>query len=72
MNGNPKTNSLQRVLCISYSVYFERDLCGEIRALSDSWSNVNAIIPVFIAKLSFSTRLTVIDAQKIDGSAPNT
>ena len=66
------SEALQRVPCISYPVQFEGSQAGEVRALIDSGSEVNAMTPIFAAKLGLSIRPTSIGAQKIDGSALKT
>ena len=66
------SEALQRVSCISYPVQFEGSQAGEIRALIDSGSEVNAMTPAFAAKLGFSTQPTNVGAQKIDGSTLKT
>ena len=48
------SKALQRVLNISYPVQFEKSQAGEVRALIDSHSKVNAMTPIFAAKLGLS------------------
>ena len=66
------SEALQRVPCISYPVQFEGSQAGEVRALIDSGSEVNAMTPAFAAKLGLSTQPTNVGAQKIDGSTLKT
>ena len=66
------SEALQHVPCISYLVQFEGSQAGEVRALIDSGSEVNAMTPIFAAKLGPSIRPTSIGAQIIDGSALKT
>ena len=66
------SEALQRVPCISYPVQFEGSQAGEVRALIDSGSEVNAMTPAFAAKLGLSTQPTNFGVQKIDGSALKT
>ena len=64
--------ALKWIRYISYSVQFEERQTGEVRALIDSGSKVNAITPIFVAKLGLYIRATYISAQKIDSSAVKT
>ena len=66
------SEALPRVPCISYPVQFEGSQAGEVRALIDSGSEVNAMTPAFAAKLGLSTQPTNVGAQKIDGSTLKT
>ena len=66
------SKALQHVPWISYPVQFEGSQAGEVRALINSDSKVNAINPIFAAKLGLSIRLKSISGQKIDGSALKT
>ena len=66
------SEALQRVPCISYPVQFEGSQAGEVRALIDSGSEVNAMTPAFAAKLGLSTQSRNVGAQKIDGSTLKT
>ena len=66
------SEALQRVPCISYPVQFEGSQAGEVRALIDSGSEVNAMTPAFAAKLGLSTQPINVGAQKIDGSVIKT
>ena len=72
VTASPKANTLQRVPCIHYPIQFQRDQAGEVRALIDSDSKVNAMTLAFAARLGLSVRPTGIGAQKIDGSALRT
>ena len=72
MTASSEANTLQRVPCIHYPVQFQGDQAGEVRALIDSGSEVNAMTPAFAARLGLSVRPTGIGAQKIDGSALRT
>ena len=72
MTASPEAKTLQRVPCIHYPVQYQGGQAGEIRALIDSDSKVNAMNPAFAAKLGLSIRPTGIGAQKIDGSALRT
>ena len=72
MTASPEANTLQHVPCIHYPFQFQGDQAGEVRALIDSGSKVNAMTPAFAARLGVSVRSTSIGAQKIDGSALKT
>ena len=72
VTASPEADFLQRVPCIHYPVQFQGSQAGEIRALIDSGSEVNAMTPAFAAKLGLSIRPTGIGAQKIDGFALKT
>ena len=63
--------SLERVLCIHYLLYFQKNTRG-VRALIDSGSVVNAMTPAYISKLVLKVHPTDIKAQKIDGSTLET
>ena len=56
---------LQRVPCIRYPVQFQQ---GNVQALLDSGSKVNAMTPAYATKLGLTTRKTDVGAQKIDRS----
>ncbi len=58
---------LQRIPCIRYPVQFQEDQ-PEVKALIDSGSEVNAMIPAYAKKLGLTTRKTSVGAQKIDDS----
>ena len=60
-----------RVLYIYYPVQFQENQ-GQVRALLDSGSEVNAMSPAYAEKLGLKTRKTNVGAQKIDGSALET
>lgn len=62
----PKTISLQRVPCIWYLVQFQKDQ-KKIQALINSGSEVNAMTPIYAAKLGLTIWKTNVGAQKIDG-----
>ena len=66
------SEALQHVPCISYLVEFEGSQAGEVRALTDFSSEVNAKTPAFAAKLGLSSQPTNVGTQKIDGSALKT
>ena len=63
--------TLEQVPCIYYPLRFRKDTTG-VRALVDSGSEVNAITPVYAAKLGLQVRRTDIGAQKIDSSTLET
>ena len=52
---------LQHAPCISYPVQFQGGRAGEVRALIDSSSEVNAMTSAFAAKLGLFIRPTGID-----------
>ena len=72
MTASSEANTLQRFPCIHYSVQFQGDQAGEVRALIDSGSELNAMNPAFAAMLGLSIRLKGMGAQKIDGFALKT
>ena len=72
VTASPEADSLQCIPCIHYLVQFQGSQVGEIRALINSDSQVNAMIPAFATKLGLSIRLTGIGAQTIDDSALKT
>ena len=45
-----KEVTLERVPCINYPLYFQKDIAG-VRALVDLGSEVNAMTPAYTAKL---------------------
>ena len=58
---------LDRVPCIYYPVQFWKDKSkGNVSALIDFGSKVNAMTPVYAIKLSFKVWRTNVRAQKID------
>ena len=59
--------SLEWVLCIYYPFYFRKNTIG-VRALIDSGSEVNAIIPAYTSKLGLKVYSIDVGAQKIDVS----
>ena len=63
--------SLERVLCIYHPLRFRKDL-RETRALIDWGGEINALIPVYAAKLGLKVQKIDIGAQKIDGSTLDT
>ena len=66
-----KEVTLERVPCIHYPLRFRKDTVG-VRALVDSDSEVNAMTPVYAAKLGLQVRRTDIRAQRIDSSTLET
>lgn len=56
--------ALQWVLYICYPVKFQRN---EVQALIDSKNKVNAMTPVYTAKLDLTKRKTSVRAKKIEG-----
>lgn len=64
--------TLQCVFCISYLVQFQGGQIGEVKALINSGSKVNAINSAFTANLGLSSQPTGIGAQKIDNSGLKT
>ena len=56
---------LDLVSCIHYPVWFKN---GEVWALINFGSEVNAMTPIYAAKLGLKIRHTNVKAQKIDGS----
>lgn len=65
LDANSRVKVLQQVLCICYLVQFKQEL---IQVLLNLGSKVNAIIPVYVAKLNLTIQKIDINAQKIDGS----
>lgn len=64
---------MQQVPYIWYPVWFqETGQADKNKALIDSDNEVNAIIPVYIAKLGFIIRKVSVKAQNIDGMALET
>ena len=66
LNETNKKVTLERVPYIHYLLRFRKDTAG-VRALVDLGSEVNAMTPVYSAKLGLQVRKTDIGAQKIDG-----
>ena len=62
-----KQVSLEWVTCIHYPLRFWKNTIG-VKALINSGSEVNAMIPAYILKLGLKIHHTNIGAQKIDGS----
>lgn len=58
--------TLEQISCIQYAIKFRKDK-KTIQALINSDSEVNVIIPAYIAALGFKIWSTVVGAQKIDG-----
>ena len=56
-----------KISYIYYPVWFQESQ-GQIRALLDSGSKINALNPAIARKLNFHTQITNFGAQKIDGS----
>ena len=71
MTETNKEVTLERVPCIHYPLRFRKDTVG-VRALVDSDSEVNAMTPVYAAKLGLQVRRTDIRAQRIDSSTLET
>ena len=68
----PVTDGSEKVVrmpSIHYPVRFQEE---HVRALLDSGSEINAINPTFVKKLSLKTRKTNVKAQKIYSSALET
>ena len=65
-----------KVLCIHYPIWFQKDQeqegQGQIKALLDSGSEVNAMSPAYAKSLGLKTWKINVGAQKIDGSALKT
>ena len=59
--------TLERVPYVHYLLRFWKNTV-DVRALIDSGSEVNAMIPAYASKLSLRVRYTDVGAQKIDGS----
>ena len=59
---------LERVLCIHYLLRFRKDKENEVRALINSGSKVNAMIPAYALRLGLKVHHTDVGAQKIDSS----
>ena len=57
-----------RVPCIYYPIWFQEGQ-GQVKALLDSNSKINAMSPAYVEKLGLKARKTNIGVQKIDGSA---
>ena len=60
---------LERVPCIRYPTTFREK---SVSALLDSRSEDNAIYPTFAKELGLPIRPTDVEAQKIDGTTPDT
>ena len=58
---------LKRVPCIYYLLRFWKNT-AKVKALINSGSEVNVIIPTYAAKLGLKVRRTNVWIQKIDGS----
>lgn len=71
MNWKCKEANLERVPCIQYPVQFRKDQ-DDTKALIDSGSEINALHPAYAAKRGLSVRKTDVEAQKINGSHPET
>ena len=65
----PKVRVLDRVPCICYPVQFRKDKDKDVLALLDSGSNINAMIPAYVAYLSLKVRMIDVATQKIDRSS---
>ncbi len=63
-----KTEELEQVPCIRYSVIFK----DQTKALLDSGSEVNAMSQVFAQQLGLKIRKTNVRAQKIDSTTLET
>ena len=69
-----KTNkevTLERVPCIHYPLYFQKDTAG-VKALVDFGNEVNAMTPAYAAKRGLKVQKTDIKTEKIDGSTLET
>ena len=73
INNRGEEVVLEKVPCIYYPVWFQKDKGQEsqeqVRALLNSGSKVNAMSPAYVEKLCLKTWKTNVRAQKIDGSA---
>lgn len=58
---------LARILYIDYPLHFQKNI-NKIQILLDLGSEVNAIMPAYVFKLSLQIRFTNVKAQKINGS----
>lgn len=58
---------LEKVLCIHYLLYFQKNLL-KIKVLLKSSSKIIVTTPAYISKLRFQVYCTNIKAQKINGS----
>ena len=56
---------LEQISCIHYPLYFQKNIVG-VRALINSGSEVNTMIPAYVLKLSLKVHSTNVGAQKID------
>lgn len=63
---------LKKIICIHYLLCFCKDKKNEMRALINSGSKINAIIPAYTLELDFKVRQTHVEAQKIDNSTLKT
>ena len=63
--------SLEWVPCIYYPLYFRKNTEG-VKALMDSNSEVNVMIPAYVSRLGLQARYTNVRAQKIDDSTLQT
>lgn len=55
--------ALRRVLCIQYPIYFQN---SKAKAVINSGSKVNVMIPAYIAKLGIIIQKNIVGAQKIN------
>ena len=65
----PKVGVLHRVSCICYPVQLRKNKGKDVLALLNSGSELNAMTPAYVAHLGLKVRMTVVGAQKIDGSS---
>lgn len=66
--GKKDDMDLNQVRCIYYLLCFRKSKKSNIQTLIKSGSKINAMTPVYTAKLSLKAQHTNIAAQKIDGS----
>ena len=67
-DNSDKEVVLKKIPCIHYPIRFQEGQ-EQVKALLDSGSEVNAMSPAYIERLSLKTRKTNVGAQNIDGSA---